>query len=96
MKKFYAAFFFMVVSIPFFIAVNVWQANQAGEIRREIRELEQRQENSVERNRAVAAEIADLIAIDNLELEAQRRLGLQKMRPENVRLIIMGGKGRDL
>jgi hypothetical protein len=50
----------------------------------------------VERNRAVAAEIADLIAIDNLELEAQRRLGLQKMRTENVRLIILGGKGRDL
>jgi cell division protein FtsL len=96
MKKFYIAFFFMVVSIPFFLGLNAWQANKSGEIRREIRELEHRQENAVERNRAIAAEIADLIAVDNLELVAQRRLGLQKIRPENVRLIILGGQGHGL
>ena len=96
MKKFFVAFFFMVVSIPFFLGINAWQANKCGEIRREIRELEHRQENAVERNRAIAAEIADLIAVDNLEYIARRRLGMQKMRPENVRLIILGGKGHGL
>ena len=87
--------FFMVITIPFFLGINAWQANKCGEIRREIREIESRQENSVEKNKAVVAEIADLIAVDNLELEAQRRLGLKKMRPENIKLIIMGGKGRE-
>ena len=96
MKKFYIAFFLMVATIPLFLGINAYQSNKAGAIRRDIRELEHRQENTVEKNKAVAAEIADIIAVDNLELFAQRRLGLQKMRPENVRLIIMGGKGREL
>jgi len=96
MKKYYAALFFMVVSIPFFLGINAWQSNKCGELRREIRELESRQENSVEKNRAVAAEIADLLAIEKLEIDAQRKLGLKKMRPENTTLIIMGGKGHGL
>ena len=96
MKKYYAVFFFMVVSIPLFLGINAWQSNKCGEIRREIRELENRQENSVEENKAVAAEIADLLAIEKLEIDAQRKLGLRKMRPENTTLIIMGGKGHGL
>ena len=95
MKR-YFVFFFMVASIPCFLGFNAWQANKCGEIRREIREIESKQENNVERNRVVVAEIADLLAIEKLEFEARYRLGLKKMRPENTTLIIMGGKGHGL
>ena len=96
MKKFFVLFFLVIISIPIFLGVNAWQSNECGEIRREMREIESRQENSVEKNKALAAEIADLIAVDNLELEAQRKLGLKKIRPENIKLIILGGKGHGL
>ena len=94
--KYYVLFFIMVITIPVFLWVNVWQANECGEIRREIRRLENLQENAVENNRIVVAEIADLLAVDRLELEARSRLGLRKMRPEDIRLIIVGGRERGL
>ena len=96
MRKFYVIFFLMVISIPVFLWINVWQANECGQIRREIRRLEVFQENVIERNRIVAAQIADLLAVDKLELEARSRLGLRKMRPEDIKLIIMGGRERGL
>jgi len=96
-KKFYVLLFLMALSIPFLLGFNVWQSNKCGEIRNEIKNIEYRQENLIEKNKTVVADIADLLAIDKLELDAQRRLGLKKMRPEKVKLIIMGGeKGRDL
>jgi cell division protein FtsB len=48
----------------------------------------------VEENKTVVAEIADLLAVDKLENDARNKLGLKKIRPEDVLLIIMGGKGR--
>ena len=97
MKRYYVFLFLMVLSISFMLGFNVWQSNKCGEIRNEIRNIEYRQENYVEKNKTVVADIADLLAIDKVELDAHRRLGLKKMRPENVKLIIMGGgKGRDL
>ena len=96
MNKYYVLFFLMVISIPVFLWINVSQANRCGEIRREIRRIENLQENLVENNRLIAAEIADQLAIDRLELDARGRLGLRKMRPEDIRLIIMGGRERGL
>ena len=97
MKKYHVLFFVMIVSIPLFLLFNVWQSNKCGEIRKEIQNIEFQQEYYVEKNKSAATEIADLLAIDKLELDAQRKLGLKKMRPENVKLIIMGGeKGREL
>ena len=96
MKKYYVMFFLMVITIPLFLGLNAWQSNKCGEIRREITRLENLQENVVEKNRIVVADIAELTAVDKLELEARNRLGLVKVRPEDIRLIIMGGKGRGL
>ena len=96
MKKYYTLFFLMVISIPVFLWVNVWQSNECGEIRRDIRRIETLQENAVEHNRLAVAEIADLLALDKLEHDARNRLGLRKMRPEDIRLVIMGGRERGL
>jgi len=96
MKGFYALFFLMVITIPVFLWVNAWQSNECGIIRNEIKKLEKNQENAVEENKTVVAEIAKELAVDKLENDARNKLGLKKIRPENVLLIIMGGKGRGL
>jgi len=96
MKAFYALFLMMVISIPVFLWVNAWQSNECGMLRNEIKRMEKNQENAVEENKTAVAEIADLLAVDKLEKDARNRLGLKKIRPENVLLIIMGGKGRGL
>jgi len=96
MAKFYTVFFIIVITIPLFLGINAWQANECGKLRNEIYDMEKFQENCVEENKTVVGEIADLLAIDRLENEAQKRLGLHKVRPGDVTLIIMGGKGLDL
>ena len=95
MKR-YILFFAMVISIPVFLGINAWQTNKCGEIRNAIRKIERDQEYYVDENKTVAAEIADLLAIDRIENEAQKKLGLKKIRPQDVTLIIMRRKGRDL
>ena len=94
MKGYFALFFLMIITIPVFLWVNAWQSNECGVIRNEIKKMEKNQENTVEENKTVIAEIADLLAVDKLEDGAVNRLGLKKIRPESVLLIIMGGKGR--
>ena len=94
MKKYYILFFCMVLTVPLFWGINAWQSNQCGRIRNEIRRLERSQENWVRENRVVANEIVDLLAVERLENEAQK-MGLHKVRPQDVMLIILGGKGRE-
>jgi len=94
MKAYYALFFLMVISIPVFLWANAWQSNECGILKNEIKKIEKTQENAVEENKTVVAEIADLLAVDKLENDARNKLGLKKIRPEDVLLIIMGGKGR--
>jgi cell division protein FtsL len=96
MKGYFVLFFLMVISIPVFLWANVWQSNECGILRNEIKKVEKSQENAVEENKTVVAEIADLLAVDKLENDARNKLGLKKISPENVLLIIMGGKGRGL
>ena len=93
MKKcFYVVFIFMVITIPLFLGINAYQSNKCGEIRKEIKGIERLQETSVENGRIIAAEIADLMTVDRLENVARYNLGLRKMRPEEIRLIILGGE----
>ena len=96
MKGYYALFLLMVITIPVFLCANAWQSNECGILRNEIKKMEKNQENAVEENKTVVAEIANLLAVDKLENDARNKLGLRKIRPEDVLLIIMGGKGRGL
>jgi cell division protein FtsL len=96
MIKTYALLFLTVLTIPVFLGLNAWQSNECGEIRNEIKALERSQERCVAENKAVTTEIADLLAADRVEDE-EKKLGLHKMRPEDVLLIVMGrGKGNGL
>jgi hypothetical protein len=94
MKKSYILFFFLVLTIPVFLFINAWHSNECGVVRKDIRQLEKAQEDRIEENKTVANEIFNLLTVARLETDAQKRLGLKKMRPEDVMLIIMGGKGR--
>jgi len=96
MKGYFALFFLMVITIPVFLWANAWQSNECGILRNEIKKMERNQENAVEENKTVVAEIAEELAVDKLEKDARNKLGLKKIKPENVLLIIMGGKGRGL
>jgi cell division protein FtsL len=93
MTKSYVLLFLLVLTIPLFLGINAWQANKCGEIRNEIKHIEREQEDRVNENKTAANEIINLLAADRLDTEAQK-LGLRKMRPEGVILIVMGGKGR--
>jgi len=93
MKKSYFMFFVMAITIPVFLGINAWQANACGVLRTDIRRLERAQENLVEENKTVAAEIANLLAVDRIESDARYRLGMIRMHPEDVTLIIVGGDG---
>jgi cell division protein FtsL len=89
MIKTYALLFLTVFTIPVLLGVSAWQSNECGEIRNEIKILERNQEQSVTENKAVASEITDLLAASRVEAEA-KKMGLHKMRPEDVVLIVMG------
>jgi cell division protein FtsL len=91
--KGYFLFFLMVITIPVFLGINAWQSNKMGVLRGEIRQLERQQENLVETNRTIAADIADLLAVERIDKEAKGRLGMTKINPEDVTLIILGGEG---
>ena len=91
----YVLLFAMVLTIPLFLGIDAWQSNKCGILRNEIKVLEKNQESRVNENKMAANEIVDLLATGRLEAEA-KKMGLQKIRPEDVLLIIMGGKGRGL
>jgi len=95
MLRSYVLFFAMVLTIPLFLGINAWQSNECGILRNEIKNIERNQENCVNENKLAANEIVDLLATDRLEAEA-KKMGLHKVRPEDVLLIVMGGKGRGL
>ena len=96
MKRYYVLLLLMVISVPFLLGFNAWQSNECGKIKRQIRELETMQENCVENNKTLVADLADLLGVDKLEYDVKNKLGLKKNRPEDITLIIMGGKGLDL
>ena len=96
MKRYYVLLFLMVISVPILLGINAWQSTECGKIRREIRVLENKQENCIENNKTLVADIADLLGADKLEIDAQKKLGMSKNRPEDTTIIIMGGKGRGL
>ena len=93
MIKYYVLLFFMALTIPLLLGLNAWQSNECGKIKSEIRSIERRQENSVRYNKTIVNEIRDILAVNNLETVAQN-MGLQKKKPEDVMLIIVGGDER--
>lgn len=91
----YALLYFIVLSIPIFLGIAVWQAVRYRELDRNIRRLEAVQEDIVENNKRLIAGIAVLSSSRRIEHVAVNDLGLVKVQPENVLQIrIEGGLGQ--
>ena len=91
--KYYFVFLMAAITIPIFLGINAWQSTECTKLRNEIKIIEKDQENFVNENKTVANEIVKLLSTERIESEA-RRMGLHKMYPEDVILVIMGGRER--
>ena len=87
----YLLLYFFILSIPFFLGVAVWQSVRYTALNRSIRHLEAVQENWVESNKKLIAGIAVLSSSTRIEQVAVDELGLERIRPENVLQIRIGG-----
>jgi cell division protein FtsL len=96
MKKRLFFLYFMVISIPLFLGLVVWQSNRYQNLQREISRLEQTQNEWVESNKRLIAGITEYSSPQRIEYLARNQLELQKIRPENLLQVrILGGKGHE-
>jgi cell division protein FtsL len=96
MKR-YFFIYLIVFTIPLFLGLLVWQSNRYQNLSKELVRLEQWQEEWVESNKKLVADIAEYSSPDRIEKIAKNQLGLRKIRPENLLQVnITGGKGNGL
>ena len=96
MIKRYFFLYFMVLTIPLFLCLLVWQSNRYQNLNRELVRLEQSQEEWVESNKRLIASIAEYSSPARIEQTARYQLDLKKIRPENLLQVkITEGKGNE-
>ena len=91
MKK-YILLYALVLTIPLFLALGAWQSNRYAELKKEIVRLEEAQSEWVESNKRLIAGIAVLSSARRIENIARTELKMDKIVPENVLLIKIGGE----
>ncbi|MDR3139451.1 MAG: cell division protein FtsL [Treponema sp.] len=79
----YLLIYFMIVTIPLVLGLNVWQSFRYREIERDLGKLEREQEEWVESNKRLIAGIAVLSSSERIARIAVD-LGLIKIQPEDV------------
>jgi cell division protein FtsL len=93
MIKKYFFLYFMVFSIPLFLALIVWEANRYQNLDRELIRLEQVQGEWIESNKRLIAGITEYSSPERIEYIAVNQLDLRKIRPEYLLQVkIAGGK----
>ena len=86
--------YLMVISMPVFLGLLVWQSNRYQNLKREVLRLEQTQEEWVESNKRLVANIAEYSSPQRIEQIARYQLDLRKISPENlVQVNIIQGQG---
>jgi len=94
MKKRYFFLYLIVITIPLFLGLVVWQSNRYQNLKKEISRLEQTQEEWVQSNKRLIAGIAEYSSAQRIEDIAKNQLDLQKIRPEYLLQVkIVEGKG---
>jgi cell division protein FtsL len=88
--------YFLVVTIPLSLYIAAWQSERYSDLRREIKTLSARQEELIESNRRLIAEIAVLSSSSRIERIAQSDLGLEKKEPEDVIEVTIKNKKKDI
>ncbi|MCL2441020.1 MAG: septum formation initiator family protein [Treponema sp.] len=92
MIKKYLFLYFLVLTIPLFLCLLVWQSNRYQNLSRELARLEQTQIEWVESNKRLIAGISEFSSPDRIEDIAKNQLDLRKIQPEYfLQVRIMGG-----
>ena len=96
MKTRYFFLYFVVITIPLFLGLIVWQSNRYQNLANEISRLEQTQVEWVESNKRLIAGIAEYTSPERIERIAVNELGLKKIRPEHLLQVrIVEAKGNE-
>jgi cell division protein FtsL len=94
MGKKYFFLYLLVITIPLFLGLLVWQSNRYQNLDRELARLEQTQREWVESNKRLVAGIAEYSSPERIERLAKSQLQLQRIRPEYLLQVkIVEGKG---
>lgn len=83
MKR-YILLYFIALTIPLFLGLTAWQSARYSDLEKQTRRLEAAQEDWVESNKRLIADIAVLTSSEKVENAAVNDLGLTKIEPENV------------
>ena len=81
-KRFF--FYCFILSIPAFLGFTAWQSSRYSDLERELKTLEKTQEEWVENNKRLIANITFLSSPERIEHIARDQLGLHKKQPEEV------------
>jgi cell division protein FtsL len=76
--------YFVTLTIPLFLGLTAWQAVRYADLEREVKELENIQEEWIESNKRLIVGIAVLSSAERIEYIAEHELGLSKKQPEEV------------
>jgi cell division protein FtsL len=89
-------FYLLILTFPAFLGLIIWQSVRYADLERELLRLEKAQEEWVENNKRLIANITVLSAPDRIERIARDELGLQKKRPEEVLQISIGSAANNV
>jgi len=96
MIKKYLLMYFLVLTIPLFLGILVWQSHRYQNLSNELSRLEQTQKEWVESNKRLIANIAEYSSPERIEFLARNQLELKKIQPEYyLQVRITGGKGHE-
>jgi cell division protein FtsL len=76
--------YLFTLTLPLFLGVSVWEARRYTELQREVRRLDVTQEEWIESNKRLIAEIALLSSAERIEKIAVEQLRLSKKQPEEI------------
>jgi len=96
MIKKYLLMYFLVLTIPLFLGLLVWQSHRYQDLSKELARLQQTQTEWVESNKKLIAGIAEYSSPERIDFLARNQLQLQKILPEyQLQVKITGGKGHE-
>jgi cell division protein FtsL len=95
MKRF-ILLYFLVITIPLFLGLLIWQSFRYQSLSAELTRLEQTQSEWIESNKRLIAGIAEYSSPERIDRIARHDLNLQKIQPEySLQVKITGGKGHE-
>ena len=89
-------FYILVVTIPLFLGLLVWQSTRYQNLTRELTRLEQAQSEWIESNKKLIASVGEYSSPERIGDIARNQFNLQRIQPEYMLQVrIIGGKGHE-